>query len=297
MIFWRRWVIPLVLCITVLIAGCSEIELEDSTATTNTNSTQSSGNATNTSSTNNTADTSDTGYEYPRVPVTLDRAVDGDTLKVIYEGKSQSVRLLLIDTPETSHPKLGVQPLGNEAKQYTKQLVEKASQIELEFDVGPNRDKYSRLLAYVYVDGVMLQESLLEKGYARVAYIYPPNVRYVDEFEAIQNKSKKQGLGIWKYENYAQEDGFHPSEYKDSSSSTSSTSANTNTSSSGTAASSGSNSSTSPNNSCTIKGNINAKGEKIYHTTESRNYQSTNPEVWFCTEEEAVAAGFRAPKN
>lgn len=261
MSFWRRWMIPLVLSITVLTSGCGEIQLGDSITDTN----------------------SSTNYEYPRVPVTLDRAVDGDTLKVMYEGKSQSVRLLLVDTPETSHPKLGTQPLGKEAKEYTKQVVENAKKIELEFDIGPNRDKYSRLLAYVYVDGVMLQESLLEKGYARVAYIYPPNVRYVDEFKAIQSKSKQQALGIWKYENYAQEDGFHPSEFQENS---------------GAASSNGnSSSSTPPSNTCTIKGNINAKGEKIYHTTESRNYKSTNPEAWFCTEAEAVAAGYRAPKN
>lgn len=292
MSFLRRWMIPLVLSITVLTAGCGEIQLGDSITDTNTGSTPNTGTSTGTSSTDNTSDQSSTEYKYPRVPVTLDRAVDGDTLKVMYEGKSQSVRLLLVDTPETSHPKLGVQPLGQEAKQYTKQLLEKAKKIELEFDIGPNRDKYSRLLAYVYVDGVMLQESLLKKGYARVAYIYPPNVRYVDEFEAIQNKSKKQALGIWKYENYAQADGFHPAEYQEDSSTTS------NSMTSGTASSNGSSSSsTPPNNTCTIKGNINAKGEKIYHTTASPNYKSTQPEAWFCTEAEAVAAGYRAPKN
>ncbi|WP_211749993.1 thermonuclease family protein [Paenibacillus sp. Marseille-Q4541] len=288
----RRWVIPLVLCVTVFIAGCGEIQLPDSNTDTTTN-------------------TSNTDHEYPRIPVTLDRAVDGDTLKVMYEGKSESLRLLLVDTPETSHPKLGVQPLGKEAKEYTKQLLEQAKQIELEFDIGPNRDKYSRLLAYVYVDGVMLQESLLKKGYARVAYIYPPNVRYVDTFEAIQNKSKQQALGIWEFENYVQKDGFHPSEFEKKSSTTSAgtsggkdsnssnqNSTNGNSSTSGTGSSHGtSGSSTPPNNTCTIKGNINSKGEKIYHTTASRNYKSTNPETWFCTEEEAVAAGYRAPKN
>lgn len=294
MSFLRRWMIPLVLSMAVLTAGCGEIQLGDSITDTDTDSTSNTGTSTGTSSTNNSEDQSNTDYQYPRVPVTLDRAVDGDTLKVMYEGKSQSVRLLLVDTPETSHPKLGVQPLGQEAKQYTKQVLEKAKKIELEFDIGPNRDKYSRLLAYVYADGVMLQESLLKKGYARVAYIYPPNVRYVDEFETIQNKSKKQALGIWKYENYAQDDGFHPSEFQEDSNTTTSNSTTT----SGTASSNGnSTSSTPPNNTCTIKGNINSKGEKIYHTTESRNYKSTNPEAWFCTEAEAIAAGYRAPKN
>ncbi|MCM3783597.1 thermonuclease family protein [Neobacillus mesonae] len=241
----KRWALSILFTLVILIAGCTPAE----------------------------------DHEYPRVPVTLDRAVDGDTLKVIYEGKSDSVRLLLVDTPETSHPKLGVQPLGNEAKAYTKKALEEADKIELEFDICGNRDKYSRLLAYVYLDGVMLQESLLEEGLARVAYIYQPNVRYVDQFEAIQKESQKKGIGIWEFENYAQEDGFHPAEYESSDKE-----------------STISDSQTPPSNSCTIKGNINSKGDKIYHTVDSPQYKATNPEEWFCSEEEAIAAGFRAPK-
>ncbi|MFD1129167.1 thermonuclease family protein [Paenibacillus provencensis] len=248
----KKWAVLCILCIFVIMMGCTPQD----------------------------------EHEFPRVPVTLDRAVDGDTFNVMYEGKSQSVRMLLVDTPETSHPKLGVQPLGNEAKEYTKQALEQADQIELEFDIGPNRDKYSRLLAYVYVDGVMLQESLLEQGYARVAYIYPPNVRYVDQFEAIQKDSQNKAIGIWEYENYVQEDGFHKEKYKSE-------------------PASGSNDDSAPNDysgqqpdlSCTIKGNINSSGEKIYHTKESPQYTATIPEEWFCTEEEAELAGFRAPKK
>ncbi|MFM9276810.1 thermonuclease family protein [Paenibacillus sp. p-8] len=228
--------------------------------------------------------------EFPRVKVKLDRAVDGDTLKVIYDGKKESVRMLLIDTPETSHPRLGVQPFGPEAKAYTKQLLEQAKTIELEFDVGPQRDKYGRLLAYVYADGVMVQETLLKEGLARVAYIYPPNVRYVDPFEELQKASMKQAIGIWSVENYAQEDGFHPDEMKngtvitDGSKKGADTAAQTNTKTSPPAAS------------CAIKGNINSKGDKIYHTPESPSYERTKPEQWFCTVAEAEKAGFRAPK-
>lgn len=248
----KKWAILSILCILVIMMGCTPQDEHD----------------------------------FPRVPVTLDRAVDGDTFKVIYEGKSQSVRMLLVDTPETSHPKLGVQPLGIEAKEYTKQVLEQADKIELEFDIGQNRDKYSRLLAYVYVDGVMLQESLLEKGYARVAYIYPPNVRYVDQFEAIQKESQRAAIGIWEYENYVQEDGFHKDEYE------SETVADSNNDSAANV-----NSNQQPDRSCTIKGNINSSGEKIYHTKESPQYTATIPEEWFCILEEAELAGFRAPKK
>jgi micrococcal nuclease len=182
------------------------------------------------------------------------------------------VRFLLVDTPETSHPRLGEQLFGTEAKEYTKKLVESAEKIELEFDIGPKRDKYSRLLAYVYVDGKIIQEELLKRGLARVAYVYPPNTRYLDQFRAIEEESKRKGIGIWETENYAQEDGFHSEliENKDEI-----------------------DDKKNIENGCYIKGNINSKGEKIYHTPDSPWYEQTKPEVWFCSEQEAVASGFR----
>nr|WP_233711615.1 thermonuclease family protein [Lederbergia citrisecunda] len=205
-----------------------------------------------------------------RVQVTLAKPIDGDTIAVMYNGSEQKVRFLLVDSPETSHPRLGEQPFGQEAKEFTSSLVENAKKIELEFDIGPNLDKYGRLLAYVYVDGKMIQEELLKKGLARVAYIYPPNTRYVDQFDAIQKKAQKEEVGIWEIENYAQEDGFHP-EIMDSSSKT------------------------SDSKECLIKGNIGR--EKIYHTPDSPWYEKTKAEVMFCTEKEAVKAGFRPPKR
>ncbi|MDO7907290.1 thermonuclease family protein [Paenibacillus sp. JX-17] len=215
--------------------------------------------------------------------VTLDRAIDGDTLRVFYQGKSELVRLLLVDTPETAHPQLGEQPYGREAKAYTRKLLEQAHDITLEFDDGPHRDKYNRLLAYVYLDGTMLQKSLLKDSMARVAYIYPPNDRYADEFKTIENSAKKQRLGIWKYDNYARQDGFHPESFKSSTSSTKS-------STSGTKGPSDA----KPSNTCSIKGNIKANGERIYHTTASPAYAQVKPEQWFCSEQAAKAAGFRA---
>ncbi|OOC63212.1 thermonuclease family protein [Paenibacillus ihbetae] len=228
----------------------------------------------------------------PRVPVELVKAVDGDTISVMFEGKKESVRMLLVDTPETSHPKLGVQPFGPEAKAFTKDLVEQAGKLELEFDIGPNRDKYNRLLAYVYADGKMVQEALLEQGLARVAYIYPPNVRYVDKFNDLQRISREKALGIWSVENYAQEDGFHPEEQDGDTQSSSAAASGESKKTADSGAAAG-----SPKTGCSIKGNINSKGEKIYHTPESPYYERTKEEQWFCTEEEAVAAGFRAPRS
>lgn len=204
------------------------------------------------------------GSEGKRIEVTSVGGIDGDTISVFYHNQEESVRLLLIDSPETSHPRLGEQPFGQDAKEFTRELVENAEKIELEFDVGPERDKYNRLLAYVYVDGKMLQEELLEKGLARVAYVYPPSTRYVDQFEEIQKTAKNQGKGIWEIENYSQEDGFHPEVVEVN------------------------------NSDCLIKGNIGS--DKIYHTPDSPWYKQTKAEVMFCSKQEAELAGFRAPK-
>ncbi|WP_445491115.1 thermonuclease family protein [Niallia sp. 03133] len=211
---------------------------------------------------------------FKREAVKLDKAIDGDTIGVVYKGEKEKVRFLLVDTPETSHPRFGEQPYGKEAKAFTRNLVEQAKTLQLEFDIGQNRDKYGRLLAYVYADGEMIQEKLLQKGFARVAYIYAPNTRYVDSFTSLQKKAQQKGIGIWKVENYAQDDGFHkdliePKEEPEKKANNS--------------------------NACNIKGNITSSA-KIYHTPDSRWYKQTKEEVMFCSEEDAINAGFRAPK-
>lgn len=141
-----------------------------------------------------------------RLPATLIEVTDGDTLKVEVEGREEKVRLLLIDTPETVHPDKEEQPFGKDASNFVKKQVAKGK-IELELDVS-ERDKYGRLLAYVWINDKMLNEQLLEYGLARVAYIYPPNTKYVDQFEEIQKSAQKEAKGIWSIENYVQEEGF-----------------------------------------------------------------------------------------
>ena len=143
-----------------------------------------------------------------QVPVKLVKTIDGDTIKVLYNGQEINVRYLLIDTPETSHPRLGKQPFGEEAKERNRQLVNSGA-LTLEFDIGERIDKYDRLLAYVYVDGKSVQETLLAEGLARVAYVYPPNTRHLTPFEEVQAGAKKKGLGIWSVEDYATDSGFN----------------------------------------------------------------------------------------
>ena len=146
------------------------------------------------------------------VPVELVKTIDGDTIKIMYEGQETNVRYLLIDTPETNHPKLGKQPFGEESKRRNQELMN-SGKLEIEFDVGQKYDKYGRLLAYIYIDGESVQEKLLAEGLARVAYVYPPNTRHLDMYEKIQDSAKKKGIGIWTLEDYVTDRGFDSQSY------------------------------------------------------------------------------------
>lgn len=114
---------------------------------------------------------------------TVIRVVDGDTIVVNYNGVEEKVRLIGVDTPESVHPDSSKNTEdGVLASEYTKERLE-GKEIELEFDVQ-QRDVYGRLLAYVYLDGVMYNGTLLADGVANLA-TYPPNVKYADDFAKI----------------------------------------------------------------------------------------------------------------
>lgn len=124
------------------------------------------------------------------------RIVDGDTIVVDFNGKGEKVRLIGMNTPESVKPNTPVQPYAIEASNFTKKMVSR-KYVRLEFDVQ-ERDKYGRLLAYVYLpDGQMLNEVLIEDGYARLMTI-PPNVKYVDRFVKLQKKARDGKKGLWK---------------------------------------------------------------------------------------------------
>lgn len=146
-----------------------------------------------------------------RIPAKVVRVVDGDTMKVSFadggQVKEETIRLLLVDTPESVDPEKPVQPFALDASNYAKTMLT-GKDVQLELDVS-ERDKYGRLLCYLYIGDRMFNELLLENGYARVAYIYPPNVKYVDQFREIQKRAQQKALNIWSVENYAQEDGYH----------------------------------------------------------------------------------------
>ena len=133
---------------------------------------------------------------------------DGDTFKIEVDGEKKSVRLLMIDTPEMNYDKGQPMPFAEEAKAYTEKILKEAKTIEVLLDKGPKEDNYKRLLAYVYVDGKMLQESLLEAGYGAIRYVNEPNNSLEKELRQIQEKAKKAKLGIWSIEGYFENNRF-----------------------------------------------------------------------------------------
>jgi len=202
-------------------------------------------------------------------PVT--NVVDGDTIDVLVNGQELRVRYIGIDTPETVDPRRLVECFGREASERNRQLVEGRS-VGLEQDVSET-DQFGRLLRYVWVDGQMVNAALVEEGYATAA-TFPPDVKYADLFASLQGQARETGRGLW------------------SACATPEPPPTTD----GACAFSGS-------DEPVIKGNISLRtGEKIYHVPGGEYYDQTvidevKGERWFCTEAEAVVAGWRKSKR
>jgi micrococcal nuclease len=125
------------------------------------------------------------------------RDVDGDTIRVRVGRRVEPVRLLGIDTPETKDPRKPVQCFGKEASARTAALLPRGTPLRLVRDVE-GRDRYARLLAYVYraTDGLFVNLALVQEGYA-VTLTYPPNVAHAGEFVAAAARARSAGLGLW----------------------------------------------------------------------------------------------------
>lgn len=132
---------------------------------------------------------------------TVDRVIDGDTIRVRIGDRVETVRYIGMDTPETVHPTRGIEPYGLAASAFNQILVE-GKQVRLELDVEP-RDLYGRLLAYVYTDSLFVNAELIRQGYAQVLTV-PPNVRHVEEFIRLQREARRAGEGLWDFETVAQ---------------------------------------------------------------------------------------------
>lgn len=203
------------------------------------------------------------------------RIIDGDTVEL--EGGDR-VRYIGMDTPELSSNDC----FSREATNKNKELVEN-KEVKLEKDVS-EKDRYGRLLAYVYVGDTFVNLELVRQGFAK-AYTYPPDVKYSSQFVEAEKYARDNKLGLWG-------DACTGTETNNNSTISDST-AGINVNNNVVAP-------VQPSGSCLIKGNITT--EKIYHLPGCASYDKTvidesKGERWFCTETEAIAAGWRKAKN
>lgn len=120
-------------------------------------------------------------------PVT--RVIDGDTIEVELAGEPERVRYIGIDTPEMNDGRASVRELAEEARRANARLVE-GRRVRLELDVE-ERDRYGRLLAYIWVGDTLVNEALVRSGHA-APYTFPPNVRYVERFVAAARAARAE---------------------------------------------------------------------------------------------------------
>lgn len=115
-------------------------------------------------------------------------AIDGDSMVVKYKGRSQEVRLIGVDAPEWG------QEYGTQAKCFALNFCYSKT-LRLEFD-KERKDRYGRLLAYVYCGDRMLNEELIRAGMA-IAIMVKPNSKYYERFKAVEAQAKKKKQGFW----------------------------------------------------------------------------------------------------
>jgi len=125
-------------------------------------------------------------------PVRVMAVNDGDTLTVRIRGRAEKIRLIGIDAPE-----MGQRPWGSRAKEHLQSLVSSSEwNVDAGFDVV-QRDKYGRILAYIFSkNGELLNTRMIRDGYA-VMFTLPPNVKYAGEFAEAQRQARERKLGIW----------------------------------------------------------------------------------------------------
>lgn len=136
-------------------------------------------------------------YASEKEEVKFNKCVDGDTIKIDVDGEVKTVRMLAVDTPESVHPTKGVEYFGKEASNFTCETFTNAKKIEIEYDSDSDKeDKYGRLLVWLFVDGSLFQDMLIQGGYAEVAYLYG-DYKYTSLLKDHQAIVETKKIGIW----------------------------------------------------------------------------------------------------
>ena len=121
--------------------------------------------------------------------------IDGDTIVVMIDGRREKVRLIGVDTPEKDGPYTKKEPFSREAAVFTKKMAE-GKYVELKYDLE-RRDKYGRILAYVYLEnGTFLNAELIKQGYGKVFRKF--QFKHRDNFIRYEQEARKNRMGLWK---------------------------------------------------------------------------------------------------
>lgn len=126
----------------------------------------------------------------------VDSFEDGDTITVDMNGTEERIRMIGVDTPETQDPRVPVQCFGKAASEFTMKLIGE-NPVRLEADpTNTNRDRYNRLLRYVYLpDNRLVNAEIIKAGYGFAYTLFP--FEKLEEFRAHEQQAREQGLGLW----------------------------------------------------------------------------------------------------
>ena len=223
------------LAISILFTGCSN---GDQNTITNQTQIKDSTSSNSQVSVESNSSYQSASKEVPKgsVKATVERVVDGDTMKLKLDKTKEVVtlRLLLVDTPESVKKGVDPQPYSIEASNFAKNTLKAGDTVYIEYDEGDKTDKYDRHLGYLWYysndnsNWQMFNETLISQGYARVGYIYSQK-RHLDEFYKAQDYAKSNKLNIWYVDGYVTDKGFDVDAYnsnKNTSSNSSSSSSN-----------------------------------------------------------------------
>lgn len=136
---------------------------------------------------------------YQREEVTLNKCVDGDTAWFNLNDEVIKTRFLAINTPESTNK---TEEYGKEASEFTCELLEDSTKIEIEYDENSDKlDKYDRHLVWIFVDNELLQQKLVENGLAEIKYVYG-DYKYLDILNESLMIAKKNKINMWKNNEY-----------------------------------------------------------------------------------------------
>lgn len=133
---------------------------------------------------------------------------DGDTIDVNVKGQKQTVRLILLDTPESVSQDIPPQKMGKEASSFLKKQLDGKS-VTLVYDQGSKEDKYGRKLVYVFYNGIHINELMAKSGYGIIAYISKPNTTLLPEMLEAEKEARESMVGVWSIKGFVNEKKRH----------------------------------------------------------------------------------------